>query len=504
MSCFDQVSSEAKELLVTSFYQEEVFFWIGSGFSRNFGCPSWADVLNGVAEEISYDEEINTDAPLRAAELLFSYSVIEHGYDEYQFNSLVLKVLQNKTTKVEWPDWVDNFKKISPKLIVTTNWDTVLEELFEFLPNVVVRGEKKPRVSTNRKNILKIHGGAGRPESVVITNSQYNFFQREDTYLNRKLYTLFTEGMPIFIGYSLTDPNIGFLYEEVYAHIGEEKSPAFMIVRPSVDEAQFKETKLLFSNKQVYLIKAEIGEFVSDLIDEIEQFIEDNRQFWIDHENIKDKIYEIVSKITDGERLSDKKLIKKFPGRESGHQAIEALVSLMEMPNLYQDAGGNLLSPDGRISYTETNNLIQTLIKLLNEYSSPSVDVRNRFHACVVDNSTTGPGIWDFYQAKVPFENILAIHPNKKSKYFLSRLRHIRDVLQWSSPTQVGKCWSTWSVFKKRLDWFNYDEIFALVKMVEDEEDGLVSKDDVRWMKAIKSASAITDEIKEKIDEIIA
>lgn len=172
MSCLEQVPNIAKDLLITSFYQKEVFFWIGSGFSRNFGYPSWGDVLDGVSEEIDYKEKIDADKPLRSAELLFSYSVIEHGYDEYQFNSLVLKVLQNKTEKVDWPDWACDFKEIAPQLMVTTNWDTVLEELFEFLPNVVVRGDKKPRISNNRRNILKIHGGMGRPESVVITNSQ--------------------------------------------------------------------------------------------------------------------------------------------------------------------------------------------------------------------------------------------------------------------------------------------------------------------------------------------
>ncbi|HAI1378065.1 TPA: SIR2 family protein, partial [Escherichia coli] len=186
MSCLDQLSSENKKSLLSSVFSKSYFLWIGSGFSYNFGYPSWGAVLEEIAKRIEYPLKLDSSQPLRAAELLLSYAMSESSIKEYDFNSLVARTIIDLKTETKEPRWLKRFKLFAPNTIVTTNWDEVLEETFEHMANKIIRKDPFPKVSTKGKNIFKIHGDVGKPDSIVITQSQYFSFQREDTYLSRK------------------------------------------------------------------------------------------------------------------------------------------------------------------------------------------------------------------------------------------------------------------------------------------------------------------------------
>lgn len=252
MSCLEQLPADKKKSLLSSIFSKSYFLWIGSGFSYNFGYPSWGSVLDEVGKKIKYPFKLNTTQPLRAAELLLSYSRSESGLDEYHFNSLIAQSISDLRTTYKEPKWLKRFKLFTPNVIVTTNWDSVLEEVFDYIPNKIIRKDPFPKVSTKGRNIFKIHGDMGKPESIVVSQSQYFSFQREDTYLNRKIYTLFSEMSPIFIGYSLSDPNIGFLYEEALAHLGDNSPPAFMVIHSEVED-KYSTKPSIYLKQKIYI-----------------------------------------------------------------------------------------------------------------------------------------------------------------------------------------------------------------------------------------------------------
>ncbi|EMZ9465819.1 SIR2 family protein [Escherichia coli] len=303
MSCLDQLSSENKKSLLSSVFSKSYFLWIGSGFSYNFGYPSWGAVLEEIAKRIEYPLKLDSSQPLRAAELLLSYAMSESSIKEYDFNSLVARTIIDLKTETKEPRWLKRFKLFAPNTIVTTNWDEVLEETFEHMANKIIRKDPFPKVSTKGKNIFKIHGDVGKPDSIVITQSQYFSFQREDTYLSRKIYTLFSEMSPIFIGYSLTDPNIGFLYEEALAHLHGKNPPAFMVIHPDANPLTFEETKYLFKSKNIHLIKATIEDFLADLSQEYKSFKESPHRFNLEHEHVLPKIKTIMDTVTKGKKI---------------------------------------------------------------------------------------------------------------------------------------------------------------------------------------------------------
>ena len=56
--------------------------------------------------------------------------------------------------------------------------------------------------------IYKIHGCCSKPDSIVINSHDYDLFVRKSAYLSSKILTLFLERPIIFLGYSVSDPNI--------------------------------------------------------------------------------------------------------------------------------------------------------------------------------------------------------------------------------------------------------------------------------------------------------
>lgn len=107
--------------------------------------------------------------------------------------------------------------------IITTNYDILLEQLF---PDYEVYiGQEKLLFSniSGIGEIYKIHGSVTKPDSLVLTSTDYSEFEKNASYLIAKLLTIFLEYPIIFIGYSLSDRNIRNIFETISKCLTQEK-----------------------------------------------------------------------------------------------------------------------------------------------------------------------------------------------------------------------------------------------------------------------------------------
>lgn len=140
----------------------------------------------------------------------------------------------------EIPAFIKNQNKIAG--IITTNYDTILENIFQDFSVMIGQSNLLLSNSFNIFEIYKIHGSVNSPDSIVITENDYINFQSKLKYLSAKLLTLFVEHPIIFIGYGLGDTNIRNLFIEISDCLNNQQienlKNNFIFLTPAFDEEE--------------------------------------------------------------------------------------------------------------------------------------------------------------------------------------------------------------------------------------------------------------------------
>lgn len=140
-------------------------------------------------------------------ELDSSDNVQKYEYEYTQMKEKLITCAENIRSIIE----IIELRKINPKAIITTNYDTLIEDIiFEGRCNVHIGQEGFSSIlsETDKIDLYKIHGCVTKPDSIIITKEDYDNFFHKGKYLYSKIFTLFCEYPVIFIGYSVSDRNI--------------------------------------------------------------------------------------------------------------------------------------------------------------------------------------------------------------------------------------------------------------------------------------------------------
>lgn len=171
------------------------FIEIGSIFSEKFNDWAWSISHDSVFPKQLFEPNYNSD-------IYFKYKICEF------FENLT------KLSTISLTDEIDFLKKIHPHSIITTNYDCLLEQFFPDYEPII--GQKI--LYSNHASIgeiFKIHGCSSSPESIIVTEKDYEGFTKKKKYLSAKLLTYFAEHPLIFIGYSAEDPNIKAILSDI-------------------------------------------------------------------------------------------------------------------------------------------------------------------------------------------------------------------------------------------------------------------------------------------------
>lgn len=236
-----KVTEDVKRILDDLECQPILF--IGSGLSkRYFSGPNWEELLKEMAGQcpkinkqfayykqsykslIEIGEEYaniykewawekgNEEFP----EKLFDASYPPEIYFKFKVAKYFDSILPTSLDTMEDPynKEIELLKEIRPHAIVTTNYDRFLEMVFpEYTPII---GQKILYANhASIGEIFKIHGCTSRPNSIVITEKDYNEFNTRKKYLSSKLLTYFAEHPLLILGYSASDPNIRAILSDI-------------------------------------------------------------------------------------------------------------------------------------------------------------------------------------------------------------------------------------------------------------------------------------------------
>jgi len=215
-------------------FKRAPFLFVGSGMSRRYlNIEDWNGLLNKFTKSIGVDYQYllssaEQNLPSVASELAERFHSKWWENDEYERSrkkyknicndrDSALKIeishyikgcISNLTTDPKLIKEINLLKKVVIDGIITTNWDNFLESLFTDFKTYVGQNELIFSSPQGIGEIYKIHGCSSQPNSLVLTERDYESFDKRNPYLAAKLLTIFTEHPIIFLGYSLQDENI--------------------------------------------------------------------------------------------------------------------------------------------------------------------------------------------------------------------------------------------------------------------------------------------------------
>lgn len=231
------------------------FLFVGSGLSRRYlNSENWEDLLRKFSEETTgnefqyelYKNEITEEkeygklpqvAKLLEKDFIKAFltqekyeTIRENNKEMIQKGVSPFKIALGEYFKEKKFDKNNNeiklLKKIAAKNIagvITTNYDQFLEEIFQGFKTYIGQEELIFSSIYEIGEIYKIHGCCSRPESIVITEADYESFIKKSDYLTAKLLTIFLEHPIIFIGYSITDMNVRNILKSISNCLSQDK-----------------------------------------------------------------------------------------------------------------------------------------------------------------------------------------------------------------------------------------------------------------------------------------
>lgn len=145
--------------------------------------------VKGLTDEEAYSNKISP----------FKYSITQR-FSNYQIKDNMFDEIK------EYKNFLSK-----AKVIVTTNYDTLTEDLLAELnkkPTVYIGQKGFFDETYNWSELFKIHGDVNDPNSIVITENDYKLYDQNSILISAKILSNLIQSPIIFLGYSLTDRNI--------------------------------------------------------------------------------------------------------------------------------------------------------------------------------------------------------------------------------------------------------------------------------------------------------
>jgi len=211
----------------------DVILFAGSGCSIYAGYPSSTQIIDMIKNlvEITYQQYLDKGSLLEVAEEFEKIKGREKGRNE------LIELLNSKFNKM--PPYEPQYHRMlveipQIKTIITTNYDPLFESAFGDKGRIILTkfDFSNPTEKNVRVNIYKIHGTIDRPDTIILTTSDYiGFLRREkedDLYIDQ-LKLLLSQHVVLFIGYSLDDYNIEFLLKNLSDQLENHKKQWFLV-----------------------------------------------------------------------------------------------------------------------------------------------------------------------------------------------------------------------------------------------------------------------------------
>src|SRR6056297_186056 len=211
---------------------DRLVVFAGAGVSKDSEIPLWNELQEGIRDRLN--ERTSEVDPMKIAQLLYN----EKGEKEY--NDILKRLLFEKSSI---PNLLhETIFELNPQHIVTTNYDNHFESIITDygLPFSIVSKDEDLPYASQKKLLIKYHGDFEN-HNTVLKENDYLEFSKNHTLKEVFVKSLFSNKVILFVGYSVSDPNLKLLIREIQYLLKKHHQRAYMLT--SKEEVNASEVK---------------------------------------------------------------------------------------------------------------------------------------------------------------------------------------------------------------------------------------------------------------------
>lgn len=267
---------------------------IGAGFSLNAKTkldkkmPLWEELGKEIANLLP-DYQYSTP--------LDSLSAYSHEYSRVNLIERIVELLQVDSAQ---PGKVHNaFCELPFDIVCTTNFDFLLEKAYNIKsPFTYCRpiiNQEQLTLSSSKAwiSLIKLHGDLDHPERLIVTEDDYDTFIDKYPILATYLANLLITRTPLFIGYSLEDPDFRQIWQVIGNRLGKMRRTAYVL---TAGKNPSKEARYERRGVKAVNLTEDHEKYEAVLI----RFFEELKEYWLPKtiENINFTDEEILSELS--------------------------------------------------------------------------------------------------------------------------------------------------------------------------------------------------------------
>ncbi|MFA0692071.1 SIR2 family protein [Vibrio splendidus] len=168
--------------------------------------------------EVVFNEKLEDDRNGKFKEVNDKFfESMQKGVNYSRFKIFISEVTELLDYREEMETELSELKKIRKNIgsVVTTNYDSLIEDVFGFEPLV----GNNILLSNPYGSVYKIHGCHSQPDKIIVTENDYEQFNKKYELIRAQLLSIFIHNPIIFIGYNIGDDNIKSLLKTIFTYV---------------------------------------------------------------------------------------------------------------------------------------------------------------------------------------------------------------------------------------------------------------------------------------------
>ena len=221
------------EHIIEAYRNNRLILFVGAGISKDSGYPLWREVIESFGDELyGKDEEYNFDY----------LKIPQYYYNTFGKIKYEEKILESFNEHNARPNPIHKqIDRIAPKHIITTNYDTLIEDQLNsgILKYEVIKKDTDVPNSRLGNYIIKMHGDINERNFVLKEDDYYNY-NIDFPIISQLIQSLIVNNTLLFIGYSLSDTTFNSIYRLISNQLGNNVNNAYLFTTDNLNEFEVR------------------------------------------------------------------------------------------------------------------------------------------------------------------------------------------------------------------------------------------------------------------------